>query len=861
MASPDAEMMDTPPETVSHARARAHHLDDPQFTPRRGSSASLGELRSSSVPHRQELASSIEAQIIDELSGRTIKNVPDLLGNFLSRECRCVDSRVHSAREGQCNAQLALIKLWQSTGQPMPQASAKVSEAEMQELLARVNPFFSSNQMEIGQTIDSPHTQAAKSRKLRCTIERGQTIRSDRSESKPDVCTTAITSQAGAKTTWRAVEVIGELKRTGYKSSNDLAAQLGRYARESLAAHPVSSVVHAFSVEGCNFRSWIFDRSGCIKGESFNVFKEFGRFLEHMWLYATMSEDELCRPAANHYGLQPSNSSEAGGLDTAEARLYAYDASNSALDTGDQLVFLRSTKDKPDYIRRSIVGRATYVERVSPTDASGRVAEGQAQLMAKWAWVPVEYRHERETYRLTQGVSGTPRLIAYCDRPSISDHRKRLKLTQEMLEHNDSEASGHSLPYQDRQQRLFVMEDAGPSYRKSIDRFSQWSRDTLSAKRLGCEAAVKYEEAKLLVHLVGGLRDQFVTINDLWEAGVLHQDLSPDNVTLRDGTEALRRFNDLSDDESKSAWCGFSKIFDFDMSRSVEEVRLRQRTGALSRTGTQLYMAVDLLLDPNPSRPGQQNYRTDAESAFWIYVLSLNRLGVLTGRSIDSMTTDSLRMLVYAKTACVNLWSTFKAQDAPLQAGGIRGGDTSLVWLEHSLEQLTKLVFGRLLLGESPIYPDVLKEQLTDARKRFPQESNLALEELVRKEFLHGLVEHCNATLRDAVLAADSLSRNLSEEARRLSDSFSAFSKPDDAAGGAGGGGARRLTGYDAQHDSKTTRGAATTSPPVPSKLSISSSHPTNKAQADGRPKTAGNEQNKSLGHHPMTLRPRTAGS
>ncbi|EEQ35502.1 conserved hypothetical protein [Microsporum canis CBS 113480] len=94
------------------------------------------------------------------------------------------------------------------------------------------------------------------------------------------------------KYAWSQILVPGELKNDpGYDTQSRL--DLGRYAREVLAAQDSRHFVPGFTLCGPHMRLWHFDRLGGIASEQFNINEEGLRFISVILTYLLMDTEQL----------------------------------------------------------------------------------------------------------------------------------------------------------------------------------------------------------------------------------------------------------------------------------------------------------------------------------------------------------------------------------------------------------------------------------------------------------------------------------------------------------------------------------------------------------------------------------------
>ncbi|KAL2175530.1 uncharacterized protein P884DRAFT_286564 [Thermothelomyces heterothallicus CBS 202.75] len=93
---------------------------------------------------------------------------------------------------------------------------------------------------------------------------------------------------------WSQILVPGELKSNPSADiPSDARLDLGRYAREVLAAQDTRRFVLGFTLCGSLMRIWVFDRLGGIASEQFDINKDGLRFVSTILGFLWMSEEEL----------------------------------------------------------------------------------------------------------------------------------------------------------------------------------------------------------------------------------------------------------------------------------------------------------------------------------------------------------------------------------------------------------------------------------------------------------------------------------------------------------------------------------------------------------------------------------------
>ncbi|KAK4243176.1 hypothetical protein C7999DRAFT_44951 [Corynascus novoguineensis] len=93
---------------------------------------------------------------------------------------------------------------------------------------------------------------------------------------------------------WTQILVPGELKSNpSADTPSEARLDLGRYAREVLAAQDTRRFVLGFTLCGSHMRIWVFDRLGGIASERFDINKDGLRFVSTILGFLWISEEEL----------------------------------------------------------------------------------------------------------------------------------------------------------------------------------------------------------------------------------------------------------------------------------------------------------------------------------------------------------------------------------------------------------------------------------------------------------------------------------------------------------------------------------------------------------------------------------------
>ena len=396
-----------------------------------------------------------------------------------------------------------------------------------------------------------------------------------------------------SKCQWSHILIPGELKSN---PSADKASKawldLGRYAREVLAAQDSRRFVLGFTLCGSLMRLWTFDRLGGIASEQFDINKDGLRFVSAVLGFLWMNEEQL--------GFDPTI------ITVGDKRYIEVERENGK----ERLVIDRLIKRVP-----CVAGRATtcwkaykeedpdtplvvkdswqYPEREEEGELLREATEKDVVNVARYYYhetVRVGTQNDSIRGNVRQGLDVTKatnykpgstmpppstvvRSLSRKGRSSSAAGRKRSSsYTNASLP--PSKRTCSSSPVKggrataDRVHRRVIIRDYGkPVYMAS-------SKSSLLAAMEGCIAG--YES----LHT---------------RAGMLQCDISPNNLMV-------------NEDEGNPSWHAF--LIDLDL--AIKEDR-EKPSGARGKTGTRAFMAIGVLLDDE-----LHSFMHDLESFFWV---------------------------------------------------------------------------------------------------------------------------------------------------------------------------------------------------------------------------------------------------
>lgn len=391
---------------------------------------------------------------------------------------------------------------------------------------------------------------------------------------------------------WSEVLVPGELK-SNVAADKALEAWLdiGRYAREVLAAQDTRRFVLGFTICGSLMRIWEFDRLGGIASEQFDINKDGLRFVSTILGFLWMSEEEL--------GFDPT-------ILTANGERF--------IDIERDGLTERIVIDKVMQRARCIAGRATTCWKAHP--------EGypQRSLVIKDSWQYPEREEEGEllSEATSRGVINVARYYFHntvkmygkdddirsnvrkgLNVATATNYRPERSLPPPSIGASITLRRGRSSGSAASKKRLSSQTGAplSPSKRsysaslsKAGDMLSNRVHRRVILSDYGKPIYKASSRAALLAALEGSIKGH----ESLHHAGFLHRDISVNNIMI-------------NEDKDNPSWPSF--LIDLDL--AIREQR-QSVSGARGKTGTRVFMAIGVLLGEKHS------FMHDLESFFWV---------------------------------------------------------------------------------------------------------------------------------------------------------------------------------------------------------------------------------------------------
>ncbi|KAJ5215349.1 uncharacterized protein N7498_001756 [Penicillium cinerascens] len=391
---------------------------------------------------------------------------------------------------------------------------------------------------------------------------------------------------------WSQILVPGELKSNPAADSASKAwLDLGRYAREVLAAQDTRRFVLGFTLCGSFMRIWAFDRLGGVASERFDINEDGLQFVFTILGFLWMSEEQcgfdptiITRDGERFIEIERNGQTERLVLESLMSRApciagratTCWKAHREA-EPGVPLV----VKDSWQYAERDeegellqeatergVVNVARHFHHVTirirdqDDDVQGNVRAGLDIRTAS------NYRPERSAPSTGTGTTDGPRKSRGSGRSSLKRSSSQtgafLPPNKRPCSASPTKASINPLP--NRVHWRIILRDYGkPIYKAS-------TRTALLAALEGC--------------ITGH--------HSLQRAGILHRDISVNNLMI-------------NEDEDNPSWPSF--LIDLDLAIKEQRVGV---SGANGKTGTRAFMAIGSLLGEKHS------FMHDLESFFWV---------------------------------------------------------------------------------------------------------------------------------------------------------------------------------------------------------------------------------------------------
>ncbi|KAJ9646987.1 hypothetical protein H2199_001973 [Coniosporium tulheliwenetii] len=401
-----------------------------------------------------------------------------------------------------------------------------------------------------------------------------------------------------SKCHWSQILVPGELKsNSGLDTPSKAWLDLGRYAREVLAAQDTRRFVLGFTLCGPIMRLWEFDRVGGIASAPFDINRDGLQFVSAVLGYLWMNEEQL--------GFDPT-------ILASDGKRYIEIVRN---DQTERLVLDELMKRAP-----CVAGRATTCWK-----AHRDGDESKTPLVIKDAW---QYPEREEEGKLLQEATekGVVNVARYYHHETVrvggknddihNNVRKGLDITRatnykpegSMMPPSTSRVQGST-----RRGRSASISSTGrkrsssctsaplpPSKRTCSSSPTKGGRGPATQNRVHRRVIVRdygkaIYKASSRAAMLAALEGCIEGYEDLdIRAGMWHCDISTGNLMI-------------NEEDGNPSWRSF--LIDLDL--AIKKQRERP-SGARGKTGTRAFMAIEVLLDEKHS------FMHDLESFFWV---------------------------------------------------------------------------------------------------------------------------------------------------------------------------------------------------------------------------------------------------
>ncbi|KAK2761092.1 hypothetical protein CKAH01_16387 [Colletotrichum kahawae] len=392
----------------------------------------------------------------------------------------------------------------------------------------------------------------------------------------------------GSRYHWKQILVPGELKSN---PSADTASKawldLGRYAREVLAAQDTRRFALGFTLCGSFMRVWAFDRIGAVASERFNINEDGQQFVCTRLGFLWMDEEAL--------GFDPTVMTLNG------ERFIEIERNGSTERIVIDGVILRA---------RCVAGRAATCWKAHPE------GHPETPLVIKDSWQYLERGEEGELLREVTN-KGLRNVARYYHHETVQVHGTNDDILNNVRRGLDVTAATNYRPGR-QMPPSNIAKDAPRKGRSSTSRKrpSSQTDSALPPSKRSCSVSPTKaasippnrvhrriilqdygkpiykasSRSSLLAALVGCIEGH----ESLYKAGILHRDISINNLMI-------------NEDSDNPSWPEF--LIDLDL--AIREQR-EGASGAKGKTGTRAFMAIGALLGE------QHSFMHDLESFFWV---------------------------------------------------------------------------------------------------------------------------------------------------------------------------------------------------------------------------------------------------
>ncbi|KAK1657764.1 hypothetical protein BDP55DRAFT_698805 [Colletotrichum godetiae] len=387
---------------------------------------------------------------------------------------------------------------------------------------------------------------------------------------------------------WKQILVPGELKSN---PSADTASKawidLGRYAREVLAAQDTRRFVMGFTLCGSLMRVWAFDRLGALASEQFDINKDGLQFVSVILGFLWIDEEGL--------GFDPTV------MVSDNDRLIKIQRNGSTEQIVIDGVILRA---------RCVAGRAVTCWKAHPK------GHPETPLVIKDSWQYPERDEEGDLLRevTDKGIVNVARYYHHetvrvretdddiwnnvrhgLDITAATNYRPGRQIPPSKMVKDDSRKGR---PGSSKKRPSSQIDSALPPSKRSCSmsptKVASTSPNRVHRRIILRDYGKPIYEASSRSALLAALVCCIDAHESLYKAGILHRDVSINNLMI-------------NEDSRNPSWPAF--LIDLDL--AIREPR-EGSSGAKGKTGTRAFMAIGALLGE------QHSFMHDLESFFWV---------------------------------------------------------------------------------------------------------------------------------------------------------------------------------------------------------------------------------------------------
>ena len=413
------------------------------------------------------------------------------------------------------------------------------------------------------------------------------------------------------KSSWAQMLVTGELKSNSIEDGQEPAwLDLATYAREVFRTQDRRFVL-GFTLCGSRMRLWHFDRSGSSGSSSFDINQEGLKFVHVMLGYHLMDDEQLGFDST----IQQSDGQrfvEITRDDQVERLILMKEIRKQAVIVGRATTCWRAYCDKGQSKEPLLVKDSwQYEERPEEGELIKEATDKGARNVARYyhhETVQVDGKNDDTIVNVRRGSMKTFVRTRFRQRPS-NESDVSASASESPGKAMAGRSHGRSLSRKRSSSTALMAPPA--SVKRSCSSFESWNSGSPIHNRVHRRVITRdfgkpiYEASSpviLITGFIGAIKGEDIFTNimgftdfipgheSLLNTGILHRDVSIGNIMLTEN----------EDD-------GF--LIDYDLAMRTSNDRA---SGAPSKTGTKVFMAIDALLGEPHS------FMHDLESFFWV---------------------------------------------------------------------------------------------------------------------------------------------------------------------------------------------------------------------------------------------------